>query len=201
MDDLKFIRRCAGKDKPSLDKFVDKYSRLIYSCIHSALKAKGALLTQENINDLFQEIFLSLIKDDFKKLKSFKGRNRCSLASWLRSVSINYTIDYLRKLKPLVSIDQETNDEYALRDILADKTASVDDTLDDKERFMHLTDCIDGLDKEDKYFLELYVNKNLSLPQLKMALRISRGAVDMRKSRIINRLRDCFRTKGFELDI
>jgi RNA polymerase sigma factor (sigma-70 family) len=200
MDDLKFIQRCVGKDKSAWDKFVDRYSRLIYSSIHSVLKTKGANLTQENINDLFQEIFLSLIKDNFKKLKSFKARNKCSLASWLRQVAVNFTIDFLRKDRILLSIDEETNEEYSLKDILRDGSVSADDALDDSERFNHLIDCISRLDKDDKYFLELHINRDIGLEELKNLFRVSRGAIDMRKSRIVDRLRDCFEGKGFELD-
>ena len=64
---------------------------------------------------------------------------------------------------------------------------------------MHLEDCISRLDSDDRYFLELYLNRGFSLEELKGILRAARGAVDMRKSRIIERLRDCFRRKGFVL--
>ena len=96
MDDLEFIQQCASGDKKAWDEFVDKYSRLIYNYIYSVLKTKGLTLAQENIEELFQEIFFSLIKDDFKKLKSFKGLNGCSFASWLRQVTVNFSIDYIR---------------------------------------------------------------------------------------------------------
>ena len=38
------------------------------------------------------------------------------------------------------------------------------------------------------------------LEVLKEHFRVSRGAIDMRKSRIIDRLRECFKHKGFALD-
>jgi DNA-directed RNA polymerase specialized sigma24 family protein len=46
----------------------------------------------------------------------------------------------------------------------------------------------------------LLINRGLKPEELKEHLRLSRGAIDMRKSRIIERLRDCFRSKGFALD-
>jgi RNA polymerase sigma factor (sigma-70 family) len=201
MDDLEFLQRCVKGERQSWDKFVDKYSRLIYNYIHSVLKAKGvSKFSQDNIEDLFQEILLALVQDNFKKLKSFKGRNGCSLASWLRQVVINYTIDYIRKLKPVVSLDEETNDEFSLKDILADDSASITDSLTQEERLTHLKDCIQELDNDDKYFLELYINRGLALEELKDYFKLSRGAIDMRKKRIIERLKRCFRSKGFALD-
>lgn len=200
MDDLEFIQRCVKRDKPAWCEFVTKYSRLIYNYIHSVLKVKGSILTQENINDLFQEIFLALVKDNFKKLRGFKAKNGCSLASWLRQVTINYTIDYLRRAKPVISLDEENDDELNLKDRLADDAIPVTDALANEERLIQLKDCIEKLDTEDKYFIELHINQGLSLEELKGIFRISRGAIDMRKVRLVDRLRECFRSKGFELD-
>lgn len=197
MEDLKFVRRCLRRDKQSWDEFLKRYSRLIYNYIYTVLKTKGLILTQENINDIFQNIFLALIKDNFKKLRSFKAKNGCSLASWLRQVVINYTIDYIRKLKPLVSIEEKSDDEFSLKDILTDDSDSHRDTITYEERLQHLKDCIGRLNNDDKYFLELHINRGLSLEELKDFFAISRGAIDMRKSRVIDRLRDCFRSKDF----
>jgi RNA polymerase sigma factor (sigma-70 family) len=201
MDDREFVRRCIQGDKQSWNEFVERYSRLIYNYIYSILKIKGIVLTQENIPDLFQEVFLSLIKDNFKKLKSFKAKNKCSLASWLRQVTVNHTIDYLRKIKPAVSLDEEDEEGFSLKEILADDSLPIADTITDKERLAYLTKCIDNLDKEDQYFLELYINRGLTLEELKDHFKVSRSAIDMRKFRIIERLKSCFKGKGFKLDL
>ena len=201
MDDLEFVRRCVKGDKRAWNEFVEKYSSLIYNYIHSVLKIKGRTCAEENVNDLFQEIFLSLTKDNFRKLSSFQARNGCSLASWLRQVTVNFTIDYIRKLKkPLVSIDEETDDGFSLAEILSSNSPSVTDVLSQEERLTHLKDCIDKLALDDKYFLELHINKGLALEELREHLKISRGAIDMRKSRLIDKLRECFKSKGFLLD-
>ncbi len=200
MNDLEFVQKCVKGDKPSWDAFVDKYSRLIYSYIYSVLKVKGIALAEENINDLFQEIFLLLAKDNFQKLKSFKARNGCSLASWLRQVTVNFTIDYTRKLKPVVSLDEEDEDDFSLKEVLAANSASAMDMLIQEEKVGSLKDCIKLLERGDRYFLQLHINRGLTLEELKGHFKVSRGAIDMRKSRIIDRLRGCFRSKGFRLD-
>lgn len=200
MDDLEFVQSCVNGDRQSWNEFVDKYSRLIYSYIHSVSRIKGSLLTQENINDLFQGIFLSLVEDNFRKLRSFKAKNGCSLASWLRQVAINYTIDYIRRAKPAISIDEENDTDLSIKDVLADESALASDALVQEEKLSHLKGCIEKLDLQDKYFLELYINKGLTLEELREILKLSRGAVDMRKSRIIEKLRECFKGKGFMLD-
>lgn len=201
MNDLEFVQRCVRADKPAWDEFLRKYSRLIYNYIHSVLKIKGFLLTEENIADLFQEVLFSLVKDNFKRLRSFKGKNGCSLASWLRQVVINSTIDYIRKSRVIMdSLDEENNDELSLKDILKDDSILAPDLLIQEEKLAQLKGCIEELGIDDKYFLELHINRGLGFEELKRLLGISRGAIDMRKSRIISRLKECFKSKGFKLD-
>ncbi len=201
MDDLEFVQRCVRGDKRTFDEFLRKYSRLIYSYIYSVLKLKGTYqFNREDIDNIFQEIFVLLTQNNFKKLKSFRAKNGCSLASWLRQVVINYSIDYLRKQRTLVSLDEETDEGLNLKEIIADDSVSAVDRLETEERLLHLKDCIDRLDTDGKYFLELHIHRGLDLEQLKRHFRVSRPAIDMRKKRIIDKLRDCFKSKGFALD-
>lgn len=200
MSDLAFVRRCTGGDKEAWNEFIEKYSLLIYSYIHSVLKIRGTAAARENIDDLFQDIFLSLSKDNYRKLRGFQGKNGCSLASWLRQVTVNRTIDFLRALRPALSIDQEDEEGNALKDILVDSSGPAPDGLSYKEKLSNLEECIAGLGRDDKLFLELHLKRGVSLEKMKECLRISRGAVDMRKSRIIERLKECFKAQGLLLD-
>jgi len=202
MDDLEFVRKCVNGDKQSWDEFVERYSRLIYRYIHSVLKIKGAANpARDSVEDLFQDIFVLLSKDNFSKLRTYKGRNGCSLASWLRQVTVNFAIDSLRRSRPAASLDEELTEDFTLKDLIADDSVSAKDILASKEKYGVLLGCIEQLDPEEKYFVELNINQGIGLEELKGLMRISRGALDMRKSRIIKRLRDCFKNKGFELDL
>lgn len=200
MDDLEFLRRCAKGDKRAWEEFFQRYSRLIYNYIQQILNTNSYNFASGHIQDIFQEIFCALTKDDYKKLKSFKARNGCSLASWLRQVTINFTIDYLRRIHPAVSLDAENEDDLSLKDILAVDSPSALDKLSQKEKLAVLEECIDKLDNDAKYFLELHLKQGVKLEDLKEALELSRGAVDMYKFRLMEKLRDCFRKKGFALD-
>lgn len=202
MDDLEYVLRCVKGDRRSWDEFVTKYSRLIYSYIHSVLRLKPQRQTnQEHVNDIFQEIFVLLSRDNFRKLRSFKAKNGCSLASWLRQVVINYTIDYLRKAKFTLSLDEENEDGFALGDIIPDQKASAPKIAEFREKMQNLKECIGGLQLDDKLFLELHVNQDVGMQDLMALFKVTRGAIDMRKARIIERLRECFRSKGFVLDL
>jgi len=53
------------------------------------------------------------------------------------------------------------------------------------------------LESNEQYFLDLLLNQELTLDEVKEHLKINRGAVDMRKARILQKLQDCFKKKGF----
>jgi len=200
MDDLEFVRGCLKGDKQFWNEFLSRYSRLIYNYIYSVLSVKGRQFSGDQVDDIFQEFFHALIKDNYKKLSSYQARNGCSLASWLRQVTVNFTIDYLRRLKPVISLDAESEEGFSLKDILVGLTPEVGDFLNDEDRRKTLYKCIDLLDSGEQYFMELFLGQELNLEQIKEHLNLSRGAVDMRKSRIFQKLQECFKTKGFGLD-
>jgi len=202
MGDLQFVQRCVKRDSLAWDEFLQKYSRLIYNYIHSVLRVKGVSSDhQQHIQDIFQGIFSALIENNYKKLRSFRGKNGCSLASWLRQVTINFTLDYLRRVKTGLSLDEEDAEGFSLQEVIPDSSGSIPEKLNQIERLDTLKECVKKLERNDKYFLELHLYRKVPLEKLKGHLRISRGAVDMRKSRIFARLKECFKKKGFQLDL
>jgi len=202
MSDLEFVQRCARNDPLAWNEFVEKYSRLIYKYINSVLKQHSPQdCTQTNISEIFQEILFSLVDNNFKKLKSFKAKNGCRLASWLRVLTINQSISFLRKIKPALSLEAENDSGFSLKEILPDRAASIIDVLSAKQKRFDLEKCVDLLDTDDRFFLEMNYSLSFSLEEIKDLLKVSRGAVDMRKSRILQKLKECFRKKGYLLDL
>jgi RNA polymerase sigma factor (sigma-70 family) len=149
------------------------------------------------INDLFQEIFLFITQDNYRKLRSFSARNGCKFSSWLHQVVVHRVLDFTRSHKPLVSLDAQNEEGDSLLETIKDERALANDLAIEQEKLRELADCINLLNNEDKYFLRLYLGRDLSPQELMVALRASRGAVDMRKARILGRLRDCFASKGY----
>ena len=198
MNDLDFVQKCVNGDSQSWNEFLTRYSRLIYKYIRSVLNSRTSC--PGHSEDVFQELISSLIQDDYKKLRSFKGKNGCSLATWLRQVSINFTLDYLRKVRPAFSLDAENEDGSSLKDVLADDSLSVPELLNQEEMRKSLEDCIAELNNQSKLLIELNINQGVRLEVLKNLFRISRGAIDMQKARIMDKLKECFKVKGFKLD-
>lgn len=197
MDELEFVRRITVRDKNAWSEFIDRYSRLIYSFILRTYRLKSVNCTVEEADDLCHDIFLKLAENDFDRLKSFKARNGCKLASWLRQVTVNYVISYLRKNKPLRSLDEEGELGLSLHEFLHSGIKSARENLTENELFFELKDCMGRLEADDLRLIELAYYQQATMEELEMIYRLKRPVLDMRKSRAAAKLRDCMKNKGF----
>lgn len=200
MNDLEFVRQFVKGENQTRDQFIKRYSRLIYNYIQHVLALKGFKDSSNHADDIFQSFIIFLIDEDCKKLRAFKARNGATLATWIRYLTINFTRDYLRKIKHVFSLDNETEEGVSPKDALADDSISALEELSKEEEAKALDDCVDLLSNEDKYFVELNFNQKVSLEIMRDFLKLTRGAIDMQKARLMKRLKDCFKGKGFELD-
>ena len=194
MDDVGFVQRCCAGEKAAWDAFLKQYSRLIYNYILSIGRTYGSGLPEHDTDEIFQSVIEHLHKENYSNLRSYQGRNGCSFATWLRIVAMRRTVSFLRSRKVHLTLDENRTEEAQ---------PAVDVTIDgliSAERKEALADCIKRLAREDRYFIQLHMYAGLTLDMLKDHLRTTRAAVDMRKTRLLRQLRECFITKGFVLD-
>lgn len=172
---------CLKGEKAAWDAFVLQYSSLVYHTIRKTLGLYHAEARQELIEDLFQEIFLSILRDSFAKLRQFRGDRGCSLASWLRVVAARLTIDFLRKQKfPTVEI----------ADSLASDDPDPSLRIIDQEEEKLLLRVLPDLPPKDRLFLELLYRKGLLPEEVAAFLGVSVSAVYTQKSRVVDKLRE-----------
>ena len=77
-------------EKAAWDAFVRRYGGLVVAA------ARGVLMAQGEVEDLTQEVFVRLCKDDFRLLRSYDPA-RASLSTWLTIVARSTARDGLRR--------------------------------------------------------------------------------------------------------
>jgi RNA polymerase sigma factor (sigma-70 family) len=80
-------------DRRSWDKFVRRYAALIVAAV------RGVAANSGDIEDLTQEVFVRLCKDDFRLLRSYDA-TRASLSTWITIVARSTARDALRRRRP-----------------------------------------------------------------------------------------------------
>jgi RNA polymerase sigma factor (sigma-70 family) len=97
-------------DKAVWDGFVRRYAGLILAAV------RGVARDRADVEDLAQEVFLRLCKDDFRLLKTYDA-TRAGLSTWLTIVARSTARDALRRRQPLVTpIDAVPEAALAIND-------------------------------------------------------------------------------------
>jgi len=80
-------------DKRSWDEFVRRYAALIVAAVRGVASHSG------EVEDLTQEVFVRLCKDQFRLLRSYDS-TRASLSTWITIVARSTARDALRRRRP-----------------------------------------------------------------------------------------------------
>lgn len=101
------LARLFAGEKRAWDEFVRRYAALIVAAVRSIAAHSG------EIDDLTQEVFVRLCKDQFRLLRSYDA-TRASLSTWITIVARSTARDALRRRRP-DSVPIETVPEAHLK--------------------------------------------------------------------------------------
>lgn len=83
--DRRILARCLQREPGGWEEFVDRFIGVFVHVIRHTAHVRSAELSQDDVEDLCSEIFLTLLKNDFAVLRHFKGRS--SLSTYLAVVA------------------------------------------------------------------------------------------------------------------
>ncbi len=148
MSELELIKQCLQKNKKAWDIFVQKYSKVIYWAIKKRLNASGFKSDQDDINGIFQEVFLSILEGG--KLRQLKDAK--TIPGWLAMIASNKAVDFMRRairddrrLVPDMPVlnDDNFKQELHQRDLI-DLIGSSINSLSDKARIVISFNLLQG---------------------------------------------------------
>jgi len=181
------IAACLRRDKAAWDSFVAQYSNLIYHTIKKTLNLHHVETRADFVEDLYQEFFLSLLRNEYKKLRQFRGAHGCSLPNWLRILAARLTIDFLRKQAP-------TSGEVA--GAMSRHGPDPAEPLLNEQQEKLLNQAIQTLSPRDCILLDLCYRQALASEQIATLLKTSVSAVYAQKSRVLEKIREVLRRSG-----
>jgi RNA polymerase sigma-70 factor (ECF subfamily) len=181
------ITRCIRGTKDAWQDFICRYSSLVYYSVRKILYSRHGDIAPEEIDDLHNDIFLSIIDNDGKKLRQYRGKNGCTVSSWVRLIAVRSTIDYLRKKRAARSLSEDET-ARAVEQLSASPGGPLE-SLEDKERKQLLRDAIAALSPKDQLFLKLFYYKETPPQEIAALVHSSISAVYSRAHYLREELR------------
>jgi len=186
-DKVMLIACCRG-DRASQEALVRLYSNLVYSTVLHTYRAKGCHCPDQDLEDLHNTVFLRLLERRCRRLRQFKGKNGCSLASWIRVITVRTVIDHLRQTRDVLSQHSRLASDELLNLMKAD-TPEPWQLLDQHERGRLLRKGMEALQPRDRLFLKLHCIKELPIREVAQIMKLTENNAYSLKHRAIKRLK------------
>ena len=183
--DRELIEKILSNDTQAWEFFVVQYTSVIEKAITQTLGYNSQGYVIEEIGEITNDIFLSLLENDYRRLRQFRGDSK--LSTWLFRVSENRTKDLLKKQKVLLDIiSLEEKDTKELQ--IPDNRPSIADQLERLEVVRALfTELQDRLSNQEKSFLQLHYFQEKPLSAVAAEMHISIDNIYVIKHRVKNK--------------
>jgi len=160
-------------EKSAWDAFVRRYGGLVVAAV------RGVAMAQAEVEDLTQEVFLRLCKDDFRLLRSYDPA-RASLSTWLTIVARSTARDGLRRRRAeAVPIEAVPEAQLAI------------DPVEPVQR-LKLPEAL--LSPRQREILAMLYDRDMDVPEIARALGIDPQTVRSGHHKAMVKLRAYFRS-------
>ena len=192
-DDLHLIETCIQGKAGAWRTFITRYSPLVYYVIRKVLYARSAAVSREELADLHNDIFVSIMDRQGRKLRQYEGKNGCSVSTWIRVIAVRAAIDYLKKRREAASLsDEEICNEAERMAVSAGTPLTM---LENQEQRQLLRELIDGLPPKDQLFIRLFYFEGLPPAQIARTLRSNTNAIYSRGNYLREKLKESLKNK------
>lgn len=95
-EELQLLRQVLDGDEKAWTTFCHRYEGLMVGCVLRVLRRYNATFNSDDLADMVAEVWVTLLRDDKRKLRLYDPKRGYRLASWLGLLATNCTIDQLR---------------------------------------------------------------------------------------------------------
>lgn len=183
-EERRLVELAQRGDVDSFNTLVRAYEGRVYNLCYRMLG------DADSAADAAQDAFLSA----FRNLRSFRGG---SFRSWMLRIATNASYDQLRlrKRRPAVSLDLETDDEESAPLQIADTSESPTDFALRRELAVAIQRGLDTLPDEQRVMIVLSDIEGLAYDEIAQITNTNLGTVKSRLSRGRARLRDVLKAE------
>jgi RNA polymerase sigma factor (sigma-70 family) len=170
VDDAALVARCRSGDGEAWNQLVERFSRYVY-----AIAVQGFRLSQQDAEDIFQEVFARV----FERLDSLREDE--AVRPWIAQLTRRLCIDRLRA---------KAHESDADLDELPE--APADDVLETIEEAFDVHEALAELPENCRQILDRFFARDESYRTIGDALGLPAGTIASRISRCLDKLRATF---------
>jgi RNA polymerase sigma factor (sigma-70 family) len=187
--DRALVALCVSGSRQAWATFVAAHTERIRHAIRQSMARHRSRLTDDEIEDLHAEVLTSLVTDDYRRLRTYEGRNGCRLGTWVGLVAARIAINHLAQLRRWELVRPGTLDPTPLVNDRPDDGPDAEDILAHQQAVEGVESALLQLTPADQLFVKLCFYQEWSSEEIARFLGVSRGTVYSRKHRILQRLR------------
>lgn len=184
-DDRALIDRCLGGDGVAWEQFLKRYRPLIERSVRFTFFRSIYRIPHADVENVVQELLARLYERGGQRLKSFEGR--CTLAVWLKSLAVRYTLNTIRDEKRRGRYGGGETGDLAL---LPAEDPSPRSAPEDREEIRRLDAVLDSLGPLQRTALKMFYYDGLSYRQISQTLGIPVQTLGSLITRARTRLRE-----------
>jgi RNA polymerase sigma-70 factor (ECF subfamily) len=181
--DTELLRRTLRNDKRAWNELVRRFRSLIYRCISKVIGRYDSVLSSADVDEVYGEVMMTLVRDDMRKLRLYDSRRGTKLSSWIGMIATNVSYDYLRGTarRPILDrIDGVPDIEYDAENPL--------EGILSHERRANLNSMLADYSDKDRAFVSLYYAQGLDAEEVAEEMNISVKTVYSKKHKLLARL-------------
>jgi len=189
LTEKELISKAKAGDEDAFEEIVNLYKQKVCSTIYYMIK-------NENIvEDVAQEVFFKI----YKNISKFNEES--SLYTWIYRITINASLDEIKKEKNITYIDDLRNKENENLEILIeDKTQKVDEIAEKEIEKSDLIKAIKNLSPDQRAIIVLRDIKGFSYWEISDVLKIKLGTVKSKINRARENLKQELYKMGYETE-
>jgi RNA polymerase sigma-70 factor, ECF subfamily len=166
-------------------EFVVRYERLITSCVLKVLRRYGAVFSAEDLDDLVADVWVTLLRDDMKKLRQYDAARGFRIASFIGLVATNTTIDHLRSRQAEAMPLDQVMEDYAS---LAHGGDAPSDAVEQSQQAELAREALNRLSSDEREFVFEVFHSERSPEELARTLGVTTNTVYSRKFKVREKL-------------
>ena len=164
VSDLSILKEYKKNNRKGLELIYDRYKKYVYSiAYHYAGNKEDAL-------DITQEVFISV----FKAMGGFK--EQYSLLPWIKKITINKCLNFLRAKKESISLNQTTESGDELQNIISSDEIT-ESSIVCKDTKKALEEAISKLPDRERMAVLLRHMKQMKYEDIAQSMKLPTGTV------------------------